>query len=83
MKTKVYLWKHCLWKHFLGSKLPQTPSNLIWLTIFEIQGFWHSLNLKLEQLICTKALEFILLDNHYPDLLTEGQICIESRSIFA
>ena len=37
MKTKVFLKyfvRDCLWKTFLASKLPQTPSNLIFLKIF-------------------------------------------------
>ena len=36
MKTRVYLkyfLNDCLWKHSFAAKLPQTPSNLIWLTI--------------------------------------------------
>ena len=63
-----------LWKHILASESPQTPSNLICLTIFVILGPWHSFNLKLEQLICKKALKFVLLDNYFPDLFTEVQI---------
>ena len=78
MKTRVclkYFVNDCLWKQFLASNSPQTSSNLICLTIFcknkvfLRQGF----NPKLEQLICKKALKFVLLYN-FSDLFTEVRI---------
>ena len=33
--------------------------------------FWHNFKLKLEQLICKKALKFALLDSYFLDLYTE------------
>ena len=36
MKTRVslkYFMNDCLWKHFLASNVPQTPSNLISMTV--------------------------------------------------
>ena len=33
--------------------------------------FWHNFKLKLEQLICKKALKFALLDSYFLDLFTE------------
>ena len=63
------------WKHFLDSKSPQTPSDLIHLsTLTKLQGLSHSFNLKLEHLICKKVLKFDLLANCFSDLFTEVKI---------
>ena len=78
MKTRVCLRyfvneNDCLWKQFLASNLPQIPSNLICLTNFVNLRPWYSLNLKLEQVICTKKLKMGLLDNYISDLFIEIQ----------
>ena len=70
MKTRVclkYFVNHYLLKRLLDSKSPHTTSSFICLTIF--------VNLRpMTQLICNKALKFVLLDNCFSDLFTDVQI---------
>ena len=59
MKTRVclkYFVSDCPWKQLLASNLLQTPSNLLYLTIFVTLMPLALFNIKLEQLICKKAL---------------------------
>ena len=57
--------------------------NLIYLTISVNLKHLTHFNLKLEHLICKKALNFVLLDNDFPDLFTEVQIWYWKPSKFA
>ena len=76
MKTRVslkYFVSYCLWKPF-DSNSPETPSNLISLTILVTLRPFTLFNLKLEQLSCKKVLKFALLGNYFSDLFTEVKI---------
>ena len=62
---------YCLLKQFSVSNSPYTPFK------FYLSGNFHksrAFNLKLEKLICKKVLTFVVLDNYFSDLLTDGQI---------
>ena len=69
MKTRVchkYLVNDCVWKQFLAYNLPQTPSNLFRLTNYMALRPLTQFYVKLQQLICEKALKFVFLDNYFP-----------------
>ena len=63
-----YLVNNYLWKTFLASNSSKTLSNLLSLTALLTSNLCYSFNLKLEKLICKKALTFVLLDNYFSDL---------------
>ena len=77
MKTRVsvkYFVNDCLWKQFFASNLPQTPPNLIYLTIFvtprPFAEFWP----KTKAIKFKKILKFFLLANCFSDLFSEVKI---------
>ena len=53
---------------------PQTPSNLICLTIFVTLRPLTQLSPKISATNLQKALNFSFLDNYFPDLSTEAKI---------
>ena len=65
LETRVSLkyFVNYLWKEFLVLTSRQTPSNLIFLTIFVTLISFTHFNLKLEQVSCKKGLNFALLCN--------------------
>ena len=63
MKTRASLTNFvndCLWKQYFASNLPQTPSNLISLTILVTLKSFTLFKLKLEQLSCKKVAKICL-----------------------
>ena len=77
MKTRVslkYFVNDCLWKHFFASNSPQTPSNLIYLTILvTLRPFTH-FKPKFGAIKLQKSATFALLGNCFSDLFTEVEI---------
>ena len=63
MKTRVtlkYFVSHILWKHFSGSNLPQTPSNLISLKILVALRPWTLFSPKIRAIKWQKSPKIIL-----------------------
>ena len=76
-----YFVNDCLWKQFFASNSPQTPSNLISLTILVTVRPFTQFILKLEQLSRKKVLKFSLLGNCFSDLFTEVEISYEDFQV--
>ena len=70
MKTRVSL-KHflndCLWKQFFAFNLPQTPSNLILLTILVTLSSFTKFELKIRVIKLQKVQQFALIGNCFSD----------------
>ena len=63
MKTTVslkYFVNDCLWKHFIASTSPQTPSNFISLTILVTQRPFTEFYLKIRAIKLQKSAEICL-----------------------
>ena len=63
-----YFVNDCLWKHCLASNSPPDPFKFDLFDIFRRSNAFESFNLKSEQIVCEKALKFVLIDNYFPDL---------------
>ena len=64
----------CLWKHIFASNLPQTPSNLISLTILVALRPFTQFYLKFQQLSYKKVLIFDLFCNYFSNIFTEVEV---------
>ena len=78
MKTRVSLKcfvNNCFWKHFFASNSPQTPTNLVSLTMLvTLKPFTQLIALKPEKLICKNVLYLAFTGNCFSDLFTEVKI---------
>ena len=86
MKTRVslkYLLNDCLWKQFLASYFVTDPFKFDLLDYFHKFNAFDSFNLRLEQLICKRAVKVVFLDNFFPYLFTEVQIWYIKRFKFS
>ena len=85
IKTRLsfkYFVNDCLRKPFFDPNSLHILTNLTSLIILAILRPLHSLNLKLEQLICKKVLKFAFLGNCFPNLFSEFKICNYTNSKF-
>ena len=48
---------------FLQTRHRPDQISYLWQYLY---GFWHSFDLKLEELICKKVLKLVLVDNYFP-----------------
>ena len=77
MRTTIslkYLVNDCRWKPFFDSNSPQTPSNLISLTVLVSLRPLILFQPKIRAIKSQKALNFALLGNCFSDLFNEVEI---------